>query len=53
MQVMGILKVIMNIVEVHDQLGFQYEHKDSIPKPAPQNVTAAAHLDTLGLAMIS
>ena len=53
MQVMGLLKVIMNSVEVNLQLGSQPQPSDLGPKPAPQDVITDAHLDTSGLEMTS
>jgi hypothetical protein len=53
MQVMGLLKVIMNNVEVNAQSGSQSQLTDSGPKPASQDVTTDAQLDTPGLEMTS
>ena len=53
MQVMSLLKVIMNSVEVHVQSGSQSQLTDSAPKPALQDVTTDAHIDTSGFEMTS
>lgn len=50
-QVMGLLKVIMNNVEVNVQS--QSQLTDSGPKPSPQDVTTDAQVDTPGLEMTS
>ena len=50
---MSLLEVIMNSVEVHAQSGSQSQLTYSAPKPALQDVTADAHIDTSGFEMIS
>ena len=50
---MSLLKVIMNSVEVHAQSGSQSQLTDLAPKPALQDVTADAHIDTSGFEMTS
>ena len=50
---MGLLKVIMNSVEVHAQSGSQSQLTDLAPRPALQDVTADAHIDTSGFEMTS
>ena len=53
MQVMSLLKFIMNSVEVHVQSGSQSQLTDSAPKPTLQHVTTDAHIDTSGFEMTS